>query len=130
MGESSQEVVRRAYDAFAIGDVDAVMALLAEDIAFHIPGTSPLAGEWAGHDGVLRFFTTAAELSGGTMAVGVDDLLGDDEQVAALVTVTARRNGRSESLSNVHLLRVVDGKIAGLREYMGDERREDEFWTS
>jgi hypothetical protein len=31
---------------------------------------------------------------------------------------------------NVHTMRVIDGKITELREYMGDERREDQFWGS
>jgi uncharacterized protein len=130
MGQSSREVAQRAYDAFAVGDIDTVVGLCADDITFHIPGSSPLSGAWSGHDGILEFFAKAGELSAGTLAVPVDAMLADGERVVVFTTVTARRNGRSASLPNIHVLRVVDGKIAGLREYQGDQTREDEFWSS
>jgi ketosteroid isomerase-like protein len=127
---SPADVVRHAYDAFATGDVDAVMALFADDIIFRIPGASPLSGDWAGRDRVLDFFTKAAELSEGTLAVSPDEVLAHGERVVVITRVDARRKGRSETFTNVHALRVVQGKITELREYMGDERRENEFWAS
>jgi ketosteroid isomerase-like protein len=130
LGQSPADVVRRAHDAFAIGDIDAVMRLYADDITFHIPGTSPLSGEWRGRERVLAFFAKAAELSEGTLALSPDEVLADGERVVVLTRVRARRKGRSEVFTNVHVLRVVDGKMTELREYMGDERREDEFWGS
>ena len=124
------DVVRRAHEAFATGDIDAVMALCADEITFHIPGSSPLSGEWAGRERVLEFFATAGELSQGTMALSPDEILADGERVVVLTRVHAQRNGRSETFTNAHVMRVVDGQITELREYMGDERREDEFWGS
>ena len=50
--------------------------------------------------------------------------------VVVLTRVHSQRKDRSETFSNVHVLRVVGGKMTELREYMGDERREDEFWRS
>jgi ketosteroid isomerase-like protein len=129
IAQSPADVVRRAHDAFATGDVDAVMRLCADEITFHIPGTSPLAGEWAGRERVLEFFAKAAELSEGTLALSPDEVLADGERVVVLTRVHARRKGRSETFTNVHAMRVVDGKITELREYMGDERREDRFWA-
>jgi ketosteroid isomerase-like protein len=128
IGQSAADVVRRAHDAFATGDIDAVMRLCADDITFHIPGASPLSGTWGGRERVLEFFATAAELSEGTLALSPDEVLADGERVVVLTRVHAQRNGRSETFTNVHVLRVVDGKMTELREYMGDERREDEFW--
>jgi len=129
-GQSAADVVRRAHDAFAVGDIDAVMGLCADEITFHIPGTSPLSGEWAGRERVLEFFAKAAELSEGTLALSPDEVLADGERVIVLTRVHARRKERSEAFTNVHVLRVVGGKMTELREYMGDERREDEFWRS
>jgi uncharacterized protein len=129
-GQSPADVVRRAHDAFAVGDIDAVMTLCADEITFHIPGTSPLSGEWTGRERVLEFFAKAAELSQGTLALSPDEVLDDGERVVVLTRVHAQRNGRSETFTNVHVMRVADGRITELREYMGDERREDEFWAS
>ena len=129
-GRAPADVVRQAHAAFAIGDIDAVMSLCADDITFHIPGTSPLSGTWSGRGEVLAFFAKAAELSEGTLTLSPDEILADGERVIVLTRVHARRNGRSETFTNVHVLRVVDGKITELREYMGNERREDDFWGS
>src|SRR3954447_5822179 len=77
VGRSPADVVRRAHDAFAIGDIDAVMTLCADEITFHIPGTSPLSGIWAGRERVLEFFAKAAELSEGTLALSPDEVLAE-----------------------------------------------------
>jgi ketosteroid isomerase-like protein len=130
VGQSPAEVVRRAYAAFATGDIDAVMRVCADEITFHIPGTSPLSGEWAGRERVLAFFATAGELSEGTLSVSPEETLADGERVVVITRVDAQRQGRSDTFTNVHAIRVVDGKMTELREYMGDERREDEFWSS
>jgi len=130
VGRSPADVVRRAHDAFAIGDIDAVMTLCADEITFHIPGTSPLSGIWAGRERVLEFFAKAAELSEGTLALSPDEVLAEGERVVVLTRVNARRKGRSETFTNVHVIRVVDGQMTELREYMGDERGEDDFWGS
>jgi ketosteroid isomerase-like protein len=129
-GRASADVVRRAYDAFATADIDAVMDLCADTITFHIPGASPISGVWAGRERVLEFFSRSAELSEGTLALSPDEVLADGERVVVLTRVHARRKGRSETFTNVHAMRVVDGRITELREYMGDEHREDEFWRS
>ena len=129
-GRAPADVVRAAHAAFATGDIDAVMRLCADEITFHIPGTSPLSGTWTGREEVLAFFATAAELSEGTLALSPDEVLANGERVVVLTRVRARRNGRSETFTNVHVVRVVDGRMTELREYMGDERREDDFWRS
>src|SRR4051812_25629271 len=127
---SPADVVRAAHAAFATGDIDAVMRLVADDVTFRIPGSSPLSGIWAGRERVLEFFAKAAELSEGTLALSPDEVLAEGERVVVLTRVNARRKGRSETFTNVHVIRVVDGQMTELREYMGDERGEDDFWGS
>src|SRR4051794_34026730 len=126
---SPADVVRRAYDAFAVGDIDAVMSLCADEITFRIPGTSPLSGMSAGRERVLEFFAKAAELSEGTLALSPDEVLAEGERVVVLTRVHVRRKGRSETFTNVHVIRVVNGQMTELREYMG-EHGEDDFWSS
>jgi hypothetical protein len=130
MTVTNTELLRRAYSAFAEGDVPTVLASFAEDISWHVPGRSPLSGDYRGHDQVLGFFGRSMELSGGTLRVDVDDILGDGEHIAVLTTVSAQRNGRSWSAPEVHLWRVVDGAAVEFREFQGDQQTEDEFWSS
>jgi hypothetical protein len=70
------------------------------------------------------------ELSGGTLSVEPDEILGDGERVVALTTVSAERNGRSWSSPEVHVWRVRDGRAVQFTEYQGDQQAEDEFWMS
>jgi ketosteroid isomerase-like protein len=57
--EEAEQLVRRAFDAFARRDVDGLVALASEDVEFFPIGTSTLAraGEpYRGHEGVRLYF--------------------------------------------------------------------------
>src|SRR5207248_9197168 len=69
MTHANAELLRRGYDAFAHGDIPSVLGIFAEDIDWHVPGRSPLSGDFRGHHEVVGFFTKAMELSGGTLRV-------------------------------------------------------------
>jgi ketosteroid isomerase-like protein len=130
MTDSSVDILRRAYDAFAAGDVATVLGLFSPDITWHVPGRSPLSGDYKGHDEVVGFFTKSLELSGGTLRVEVDELIGAAETVVALTTISAQRNGENWSSPEVHVWRVRDGKAVAFHEYQGDQQTEDQFWSS
>ncbi|MFI1767381.1 nuclear transport factor 2 family protein [Streptomyces sp. NPDC020800] len=66
----------------------------AQNITWHVPGRSPLSGDYRGHQEVLGFFQKAMDLSEGTLRVCVDELLTDGSRVVALCTVSAQRKGR------------------------------------
>jgi ketosteroid isomerase-like protein len=42
------ERIRRAFDAFAQGDMATMTELIAEDTIWHIPGRGPLSGDHRG----------------------------------------------------------------------------------
>jgi len=130
MSEHNATLVRDAYEAFARGDIPTVLGILDPAIIWHIPGRSPLSGDYKGHDEVLGFFATSMERSAGTLRVDVDDIIANGERVVVLSTVSAVRNGRSWSSPEVHVWRVVDGTAVEFREFQGDQQSEDEFWLS
>ena len=63
IASTNTNVLRRAYDAFAKGDIPTVLGLLADNIRWHVPGRSPLSGDYTGHEGVLDFFGRCHRLS-------------------------------------------------------------------
>ena len=130
MATVNAELIRRAYDAFANGDIPAVLAIFSPDITWHVPGRSPLSGDYKGHDDVLGFFTAGMELSDGTLRVAVDELVASAETVIALTTVSATRKGRAWSSPEVHVWRVQNGRAIEFCEFQGDQQTEDEFWLS
>ena len=70
------------------------------------------------------------ELSGGAFGIDVHKVLAEDDVVVVLATVNAQRSGISASFPEVHVWRVKNGKATEFREYQGDERREDLFWSN
>ena len=130
MAHSNAELLQSAYDAFAAGDIPTVLGILAEDIRWHVPGRSPVSGDYTGHAGAMDFFGRCQELSGGTLKVIPDEILADGDRVVVLSTVSAQRGGQSWSSAEVHVWRVVAGRAVEFREFQGDQQAEDEFWLA
>lgn len=124
------KLIRDGYTAFAHGDMPTVLDLFDEDITWHVPGRSPLSGDYRGREGVAGFFTKAMQMSDGTLKVAADEVVADGDRVIVLSTVSARRNGRELSAPEVHCWRLVDGKAVEFREFQGDQQSEDEFWLT
>ena len=129
MSESNARIIRKAYDDFTRGDVPAVFAAFDTAITWHVPGHSPLSGDYRGHDEIAGFFRRTMELAQGAFGIEVHRILADDDVAVALVTVTARRRGVTAAFPEVHVWRLKDGRAIEFREYQGDEQREDHFWS-
>lgn len=128
--QSNAELLRSGYEAFAAGDVPAVLAIFSEDIAWHIPGRNPLSGDYTGHDEVLGFFQALVERSNGTFAIDVHDILDNGEdKVVVLVTHNGQRNDKQMSVAAVHVWRVQDGKATSHQSIVADDYETDEFWS-
>jgi len=126
---NSATVIRKAYADFAKGDIPAVLAAFDESITWHVPGHSPLSGDYKGHDKVVEFFNHTFALCGGVFAIEVHQVLAEGDLVVALVTVEAERNARAAAFQEVHVWRLANGKATDFREYQGDEQTEDRFWS-
>ena len=58
---------------YAGGEFGPVEELLAEDIVWHVPGTSPIAGDYRGREAVMEYFRTRRMLAGGAIAAHEHD---------------------------------------------------------
>jgi uncharacterized protein len=93
------------------GDAE-VRALLADDLVWHVPGSSPIAGDHRGLDAVLAYFERRRVLAQDTMRMHSRGLLtGDGEHVAALTDGTATIDGEEHAWSTVGLYRVRGGRV-------------------
>jgi uncharacterized protein len=130
MANPSADLVREAFAAFGRGDVDALQRqYFAEDIRWHFPGRSPLAGDHAGVALVAEMLGRTVQLSGGTHRLELHDVVGDDDRVVALATARAERAGRQLEASVVHVFQIRDGKVAEAWTYHADLYSLDEFWS-
>jgi uncharacterized protein len=62
-------IIRKAYDDFANGNIPAVLEAFDKSITWHVPGHSPLSGDYKGHDEVVGFFKHTLALCGGIWLV-------------------------------------------------------------
>jgi uncharacterized protein len=122
-------VVRTLYAAFAARDRDALTRLIAEDAAWIVPGGSPIAGTYRGHEAILAYFAELARLSAGTFrAELVDVLAGSGREVAALARATGSRDGRSYEGRYLLLCDVSDGRVTRAVLFNEDPVAFDAFW--
>lgn len=106
------EFGRRQRAMYAGGAAEPVAELLADDVVWHVPGASPIAGDHRGVDAVLRYFARRRDLAGGTLEITVRDGLVDDEAVVQLADGRATLGGMEGSWRTVGLYRIADGRIA------------------
>ena len=89
--------LHRAQGAFySGGSADRLRELLAPDVAWHVPGASPIAGDHVGVDAVLDYMTRRRDRSQATFRMHTRDVLaGDGDEFAALTDGTAMIAGRA-----------------------------------
>jgi ketosteroid isomerase-like protein len=128
----NQQTVRTWYAALAAEEVDveAVLSLVTDDVVFHIGGSSSLAGDYIGPDGLVTLAASVSELTGGTHRTELLDLLGTGSHVAARHRWTATRDGASIEMVNLILFRLSGARIAERWEFIEDEVAHDSFWSS
>lgn len=101
--------LREASTAFGEGDLAALTRLWAQDIRWHVAGTTDLAGTYEGHEGVLGFLGAAMDRSEGSLRVEPVALFADDTHGVALVALTGHRGNRHLDTMNAHISRFREG---------------------
>jgi ketosteroid isomerase-like protein len=128
MTHPNADLVARGYDAFAQGDLETVMSLLADDIVWHVPGWNPLADDYRGKEEVMTFFAKLMEETGGTFRLSVHDIAATDRHALAIIDAHAERNGRSYDFNAIHVWHLRDGKAEVFRTVPIDAYADDAFW--
>ncbi len=129
MAHPNEDLMRKGLEAFGKGDMETVQDLFADDIVWHVPGTSQLSGDYKGQGEVLGWLGKNAELSGGTLRTEVHDVLANDEHAVALFTVTAQREGKSLRDNACQVAHVSGGKVTESWIHAGDQQAVDDFWS-
>jgi uncharacterized protein len=89
-GQEDADLVRRGYDAFIAGDMEWMNEHLDENIVWHVPGKNVLAGDYRGRENVLAFFAKSVQIA--LPEFDVHDVLGSEDHVVALLTISWKRN--------------------------------------
>ncbi len=114
-------VVKKLYDAFAVGDVPGVLGLMAPDIVWNEAENFPYAdgNPYVGPEAVLNgvFGRIAQEWDG--FGANAEEILDAGDTVVALgrYVGTFKATGKTQSTQMVHVWRVKDGKLAAFQQY-------------
>jgi ketosteroid isomerase-like protein len=122
MGQQENvDIVRRAYDAFARGDIEGLISLLDSNIEWVSPGPSdlPTAGQRRGHEQVKQFFGSVSELYD-FQSFEPRTFIAEGELVVVLGqdTVVAKSTGKTFSEHWAHAFTVKNGKVVHFQEYI------------
>jgi uncharacterized protein len=123
------EFHRRQGAFYVGGPLEPLVELLAQDIRWHVPGTSPIAGDHKGRDAVLAYFERRRAIARGNMRMTVRDSLVDDEAVVELVDGSARLRGSSVTWRTVGVYRIRNGQLAETWLVPFDLDLFDRIWT-
>jgi uncharacterized protein len=80
------DIAKKAYDAFAAGDLETVLSTFDDNVEFVIPGNSTVSGTYRGKAEVTKFFAKLAEKS---FTTAPSRFLADGDFVVAIGQVTA-----------------------------------------
>jgi len=122
---------KKAYQAFAEGDIATLTDLIAPDCIWHVGGRNQLAGDYVGHEQILGYFGKLFELTDGTFTVGLVDLaeLPATGLMTCVVTATGTRNGVTLETRMIELGRSNEqGQIAECWWFQEDQYAADEFF--
>ncbi len=122
MSAENVAVIKSLYDAFAKGDVAAVLAGMSPDIVWRQAENSPYADRnpYRGPDAIVAgvFARLAGEWDG--FSVAMNDLIDGGDRVVALGRYGGafKGVGRPMNLQAVHVWTLKDGKVVAFQQYV------------
>jgi ketosteroid isomerase-like protein len=119
MGTESADVVRDMYEAFARGDVAAVLAAMVDDIEWHESEGMPYGGVHRSPDAVVQgvFGPLLHDIPDFTVTPEEIIASGDRVAVVARYGGTGAESGARLDLQVVHVYDVRDGKVVRFRQF-------------
>ena len=103
--------------------------LLAEDVVWHVPGRSPIAGEYRGLADVHAYFIARRDLADQTFRVTPRGVLADDDRVVHFADGEALIGGELRRWRTVGIFTIRHGLIAECRLLPFDQYEFDEIWA-
>jgi ketosteroid isomerase-like protein len=130
MAHPNEDLLRDGFAAFGRGDMDTLRKeTFAEDIRWHVPGRSLVAGDYQGLEQIIQLFARLAELSGRTYRAELHDVLANDEHAVAMTTQSGERAGKQWTDNIVIVYHFRDGKVSEAWNHPTDLYTLDEVWS-
>lgn len=123
-------LVRELFAAFRRGDVAAIQAAIADNAVWRFPGRrGQLAGDHQGREAIFGFLLKVQALTDHTFSLDLIEVLAGDEYVVALFRGQGQRNGKTLDNPTCLRMRVEDGQVVEVWEFVWDLYHVDDFWA-
>jgi ketosteroid isomerase-like protein len=120
MTEANLDVIRRGYEAFGRGDINALLESFDEQITWVTPGPRELAtsGNRTGHQAVAQFFTAVNDVFE-IQRFEPREFIAQGDRIVVLGSETARvrATGKVVELDWVHVFGMRNGKVVAFEEF-------------
>lgn len=116
----NKQIVLDFYEAGACGDMDACFALLADEITWTNIGTTKFSGTFSGKHALVEQLLGPlfGQLQAG-ISSKIERLVAEDDIVVAQTTGSAEtHDGTPYNNSYCQVIRIRDGKIVEVKEYL------------
>ncbi|MFJ8533497.1 nuclear transport factor 2 family protein [Streptomyces sp. NPDC093591] len=124
------QLVRKGFEAFTRGDMDALRGLMTSDCTHHVPGTHPLSGDFKGQDACIDMYRRLFEETGGNMQVQLRGIAVDGRgHAVGMARFSAQRQGKSIDDEGALVFRIVGDRISDIDECVADIEKNNEFWS-
>ena len=121
MSEQNKDIVNQAYTNFKTGSIDALVALMAEDVTWTLPQMEgvPFAGARTGRASLAEFFQSVGT-SQEPLSFEPRELIAEGDKVVALGSYQWRVKSNSREFGGefAHVFTIRDGKVVAFNEYM------------
>jgi ketosteroid isomerase-like protein len=103
--------VRDGFEAVSSGDLDRMNEAIADDVVWHVGGTSKLAGTYRGKQEVMDLFRRQDKVLANAR-IEPHDIVGNDQHVIAIGTATAQDpDGGSVEWRWANVFHIENGKL-------------------
>ena len=129
MAHQHEDLLKRAYGAFAKGDLDGYLSACTGSITFRVPGRSAVAGTYSREQFGPGLIAQVMKVSGGSFKETVLDVVANDTRGVVLARHEFQRNGRTHAYNTAHVYRIEGGRLASFEEYPEDLYSFDAAWS-
>ena len=128
MGSKSQ-TLGEAMAAVSRGEVDRFgEILLADNVVWHWPGASSVAGDYRGRAAALDLIRGFHRLTGGRLNVEPVDILEGDDHLMSFTHITAEKEGQRLDVMMADAMRFgPDGRVEEYWTLSNDQKAVDDF---
>jgi ketosteroid isomerase-like protein len=124
------DLVRRLFDAFGQQNREEIVAAIAEDCVWRVPGNNVLAGEYEGRAAVLSLFGRLKRLFTGPAGFEIIDLAVSQDRVMSYQYGTVVVGGETVRLKECLVFRIDQGQVVEVDEFQYDQHTFDRVFSA